>query len=83
MATRLTSAGCYPAIVGAWWSAEFIVRELATADDAGLRLIVGGRSAKTLGRLLARAESVDVAGFVAQSCGTEINVRVWRVLKSL
>ena len=72
-----------PAVVGALGSEEFLARELAETNDVGLRLVVGDRSARSVGRLLARAEGIDIGGFVVVSSGVEVNVRRWSVRKAL
>jgi hypothetical protein len=66
-----------PAIAGAWGSEPFLSEHLA--DTAGLRIVLAGRSPKKIGRLLARAEGVPLAGYVVEADGKDGNRRRWRV----
>jgi hypothetical protein len=68
----------YPAIGGAFGSERFASRDLAASPT--LRLVLGGRSVKTIGRLLARAVGIAIDGFVVERCGRELRVTLWRVV---
>jgi hypothetical protein len=71
-----------PAIHGAWGSDPFLSRHLAKPDDAGLGLVLQGRTAKTIGRLLGRAEGNPIGDYVLEACGKDPieRVRRWRVV---
>jgi hypothetical protein len=70
-----------PAIAGALGSEEFTSRDLACHSAPALRLVLRGLSAKSIGRLLARADGVPtIDGWVVERRGVEINVALWRVV---
>ena len=52
-----------------------VLRELV-AEIRGLRRL----SAKSIGRLLARADGVPIDGWLVERCGVEINVALWHVV---
>jgi hypothetical protein len=70
-----------PVIAAAVASDGFLVSELLRLESPGLRLVVGASSARSLGRLLRRAEGVPVGGYVVERLGQEGGAVLWRVLK--
>ena len=70
-----------PVIAAEVGSEAFLVREVIAAESAGLRLALGARSGKALGRLLRRAEGQPVGGLVVERLGQEGGAVLWRVLK--
>ena len=78
---RAMLEGLLPAIAGAVGSEAFLVRELLHVDAQGLRGVLGGCSAKALGRLLRRAEGQPVGGYVVERLNTENGAILWRVVK--
>jgi hypothetical protein len=77
---RTILARLLPAIGGALGSEEFTSRDLACHSASGLRLVLRRLSAKSIGRLLARADGVPIDGWLVERCGVEINVALWRVV---
>ncbi len=71
-----------PAIGGARGSEPFCTRDIAD-EHPELRQIIGKLSIKQLGRLFARAEHIDVDGYLVQRAGVEINVVLWRVVAAV
>jgi hypothetical protein len=70
-----------PAIGGALGSEVFTSRDLAC--HAAPRLVLRGRSAKSIGKLLARADGRPIEGWIVERVGSEINVALWRVVASV
>jgi len=77
---RALLAQLLPAIAGALGSEEFCSRDLTCHSAPALRLVLRQRSAKSIGKLLARAEGIPIADFVVQRRGTELRVGLWRVV---
>jgi hypothetical protein len=71
-------AAILPAIVGLVGSEVFFCNDLVelARDNIGLRTVLAGRSPKAIGRLLWRAQDLDVGGYVVERAGA----RGWRVL---
>jgi hypothetical protein len=81
---HLALARLLPVIVGVYGSETFTARDLTTDPAAGIRIVVGDRSAKSLGRLLARAaEAGAIDGLLVERAGQQINVTGWRVVASV
>src|SRR5689334_11083695 len=53
----------------------FLARELVEASDDRVRRVLGGRSPRTIGRLLRRAEGVAVDNYCVESHGHELGLR--------
>jgi hypothetical protein len=69
-----------PALVGAYGSEAFTCRDVVEDSSAAIRLVIGTRSAKSLGRLLARAADAGaVDGYVVERNGQAVNVTAWRI----
>lgn len=75
-----------PVVATAVGARTFAVRELV--DHAGLQIpaaialraaLDAAGGARKVGRLLARGDGVDVAGFRATSCGEDRDGRLWTV----
>ena len=69
-----------PALAGTYGAAEFTARDVSEDDRPAVRLVVGGYSAKRLGKLLARADGLAVDGLQLQRNGLEFGVSVWRIV---
>jgi hypothetical protein len=80
--TRL--AAMLPAIAGALGSEPFASRDLV-ADDAApaLRVVCRTLSIRQIGKLLARAEGMPIDEWLVERCGVEINVTLWRIVRSV
>jgi hypothetical protein len=69
-----------PAVAGALGSEPFTSRDLAADRSPALRVVLRNLSAKSIGKLLARAEGLEIGGWLIKRCGVEINVTLWRVV---
>jgi len=67
-----------PAIAGLVGSDSFTSRDLAASS--ALRLVLGDRSVKTIGRLLSRGADLAIDGFMVQRAGAELRVTLWRLV---
>jgi hypothetical protein len=79
---RVTLERLLPAIADVFDGELFTSRELVAHPAPGLRVLRGGLSTKQIGRLLMRADGTTIAGFRAECHGSEINVKLWRVVPS-
>lgn len=70
-----------PVVAAVFGPNNFLVRELLRADAPGLRLVLGSCSAKSVGRLLRRAEGVPVNGLVVGRVGSDAGSVLWQILK--
>ena len=68
-----------PAIVGVFGSTPWLVREVIAHESVGLRLVLGGTSARSLGRLLARGCGVPIDGLVIERVTEEDHALLWSV----
>ena len=66
-----------PAIAGALGSDCFLASEAVASAD----LVFAGMNARRLGRLLRRADGVEVCGYVARASGMEGGAVLWSVLR--
>lgn len=81
-ADRLVLLRLLPVLAGVFGSDPFTSRDVVDDPSAALQLVLGGRTAKQIGRLLRRATGQPLAGFVVECAGIEINkVLLWRVLQ--
>jgi hypothetical protein len=68
-------------VIGATLGSEPILTRDVLEDDApALRLVLKGISARSLGRLLQRAEGAVIGGHTVQRAGVDAGAVVWRVL---
>jgi hypothetical protein len=68
-------------VLGATFGAEFfLAREAVEHHAPGLRLVLEDMTARRLGRLLRRADGVEVCGYVARASGMEAGAVLWSVL---
>jgi hypothetical protein len=51
-----------------------------TTRNVGLRHVLRGRSARSIGRLLARAVGLPIGGFQIEARGDELRVRKWSIV---
>ena len=65
---------------GDWRRARFRGIHQSCHSAPGLRLVLRRLSAKSIGRLLARADGVPIDGWLVERCGVEINVALWHVV---
>ena len=79
-ADRATVGDMLPAIAGAYGDALFTAHDLCTDENPAVRLVVKGLSPKRLGKLLARAEGVPLAGLAIERGDKSINVWQWRIV---
>lgn len=75
---RLTTL--LPALGGVFGSELFVAREVLEHPAPALRLVRGELSARSIGRLLQRAEGEAVQGYTVERAGTEVGSTLWRVL---
>jgi hypothetical protein len=68
-----------PAIAGVRGSEKFLVRDLFEDSAKALRIVLTGRNARRVGRLLRRADAIPLAGFVVLRAGTELHTALWQV----
>ena len=68
-----------PAVAGCVGSEIFTSRDLIDHESAAVRLVVRGVTAKTLGRLLTRADGRPITGLVVERVGDEGHVALWRI----
>ena len=66
-----------PAAAGLWGSQLFTSRDVVAAP--ALRVVVGGLSPKSVGRLLARGAGIPIDGYLVQKHGVELRVALWSV----
>lgn len=73
-----------PVLVGRYGSEIFTARDLALDAAPAMRIVIGTRSPKSLGRLLARAaEAGPIDGvLVERDAQLQVNVSGWRVVGS-
>jgi hypothetical protein len=73
-----------PAVVGAFGSEEFFAADLVDGTNHGVRLVCGGRSVRSLGKLLRRSVGVPVDDYLVERLGLERGVGVvrWRILRT-
>lgn len=77
---RATLERILPALAGALGSECFLAAEAVASDNPALVLVLAGMNARRLGRLLRRADGVEVCGYVARASGTEAGAVLWSVL---
>ena len=70
-----------PAIAGALGSDCFLASEAVASADPALVLVFAGMNGRRLGRLLRRADGVEVCGYVARASGMEGGAVLWSVLR--
>jgi hypothetical protein len=70
-----------PAIAGAMGSEPFTSRDLVTEAAPGVRVVLGTRSVRTIGKLFSRAANIPVDGYLVERAGLELNVVVWRLVE--
>jgi BMFP domain-containing protein YqiC len=68
-----------PALRSLMGSEEFLARDLVDSEHPLVVRLVAGRSKKTLGRLLARAEGVAIGEYAIAGCGRELGVKKYRI----
>jgi hypothetical protein len=68
-----------PAVAGALGSEYFLASEAVASANPALVLVLAGFNARRLGRLLRRADGVEVCGYVAHASGTEAGAVLWDV----
>jgi len=68
-----------PALRALIGSAEFAACDLAETRDVTVRAALGTSSPKTIGRLLTRADGVEIDGCVIVACGDERGARLYRL----
>ena len=69
-----------PAIVGVRRSERLTSRDLVEDDTPAIRLAVGSMTAKQIGKLFARAASVQIDGLMVQKDGVDFRVTAWRIV---
>lgn len=69
-----------PAVAGVYGAEPFSARDLAEDDRPAVSIVVGGRSAKLLGKLLSRADGIGVDGLMLQRQGIEYQVTQWSIV---
>ena len=69
-----------PAIAGALGSEYFLASEAVASANPALVLVLAGMNARRLGRLLRRADGVEVCGYIACASGTEAGAVLWSVV---
>jgi hypothetical protein len=80
---QVTLERLLPAVAAVFNDGElFTSRELVAHPAPGLRVLRGGLSTKQIGRLLTRADGTTIGGFRVECHGTEVNVKLWRVVPS-
>jgi hypothetical protein len=79
-ADRAVLAKILPAVSGAYGPETFTARDLVEDDRPAVRLVVGGRSVKQLGKLLARADGMAIDGLMLERQGLEFQVTMWRIV---
>jgi hypothetical protein len=65
---------------GAWLPVD--VAKLQSAEGKNLRLVLGDRTARQLGKLLARSAGIDVAGLQIVRAGQDGNGALWECVES-
>ena len=76
---RRSSASCPPSPGRSAPSCSW--RAKRSHPRPGARLVLAGFNARRLGRLLRRADGVEVCGYVAHASGTEAGAVLWDVLR--
>jgi hypothetical protein len=76
---RAYLARLLPVLGGVYGSEGFTSRDCVEDDAPAVRLVLEGRSAKAIGKLLARAEGIAIAGLLVRRTGVDGQVTVWRV----
>jgi hypothetical protein len=77
---RATLERILPALAGALGSECFLAAEAVASNNPALVLVLAGMNARRLGRLLRRADGLEVCGYVARASGTEAGAILWSVL---
>jgi hypothetical protein len=79
-ADRDRLAAILPVIGATLGSEPILTRDVLEDDAPALRLVLKGISARSLGRLLQRAEGAVIGGYTVQRAGVDAGAVVWRVL---
>jgi hypothetical protein len=77
---RAALARILPAVAGAYGETAFTSRDLFDDPSPAVHFVVKGLSAKSIGKLLARAEGTPIAGLMVVRDGRAINVTQWRIV---
>lgn len=68
-----------PVLAGCFGSEPFSSRDVVESESAAVHLVAGGMGAKSIGRLLARANGLAIDGLTVRRVGLEYGAALWSV----